>query len=152
MENLERLLREHNFLEGLSPTQIQFIVGCARNERFPAGSYLLREGAVTDSFFLIRRGTVCLELHVSGRGVVVMETVGPGDIVGLSWVLAPHPAQLDSRAREDVVALVFDAGCLRKKMEEDHDLGYALTRRMLAKAYARLERTRMQRLDVYRSE
>ena len=152
MENLERLLREHNFLEGLSPEHIQFLVGCARNGCFHAGAYLFREGEQADEFLLIRKGTVGLEVHVPGKGPIVMETVGPGDIVGFSWLFEPHLTQLDGRARDEVVALVFDGECLRRKMESDPVLGYALAKRLLQHVYKRLERVRMQRLDIYRAD
>ena len=150
MENLERLLREHHFLEGLRPEQVQFLVSCVKNQRFHAGDYLFREGDEADEFCLLRQGAVCLEVHVPGKGPVVMETLGAGDIVGLSWLRDPGVSHLDARAREEVVALVFDGACLRNKMDSDHDLGYALARRLLEQTYRRLERVRLQRLDVYR--
>jgi CRP-like cAMP-binding protein len=152
MENLERLLREHHFLEGLSPEQIQFLVGCARNERFHAGTYLFRDGEKADEFLLVRKGSVGLEVHVPGKGPVVMETLGPGDIVGFSWLFPPHRTHLDGRARDEVVALVFDGECLRRKMESDPVLGFALTKRLLQHLYKRLERVRMQRLDIYKAD
>lgn len=152
MENLERLLRQHHFLEELTPEQIRFLVSCARNDRFGAGSFLFREGATARSFFLIRVGIVSLEVHVPGKGPLMMETASPGDIVGLSWLYPPHLSQLDARAVDDVIAIVFDGDCLRGKMAEDPALGYALTRRLLFQVYKRLERVRLQRFDLYKSE
>ena len=149
MEGLERLLEQHEFLAGLSAEQTRFLVGCAKNARFAAGAFLLREGQGADVFYLLRLGRVALEIDVPGRGVVQMESVGPGDVLGLSWLVPPYRAQLDARAVEPVVALAFDGTCLREKLEADHDLGYMLARRMFAQAYRRLERARLQRLDVY---
>jgi CRP-like cAMP-binding protein len=80
-----------------------------------------------------------------------MESVGPGDVVGLSWLIPPYRSHMDARAVEPIVALAFDGTCLRSKMQTDHDLGFALSMRIFEKAYARLERVRLQRLDVYRS-
>lgn len=151
MEDLERLLREHRFLEGLAPEQIRFLVSCVSNRRFPAGEFLMREGEVADRFYLLRHGHVALEIHVPGTGPVVMETVGPGDILGVSWLDPPYRTQLDARAREDVVALSFDGACLRGKMDADHDLGYVISRRLLERICDRLERVRLQRLDVYKA-
>lgn len=152
MEDLERLLREHDFLKDLSPEGIRVLVGCAKNLRFEPGRLLLREGEDADVFYLVREGRVALELHVPGRGDVRMETLGPGDVVGLSWLFPPAKVHLDARAVVPTIALAFDAACLRRKMAEDHDLGYALTRRLLAAAYQRLQRVRLQRVDVYAAE
>lgn len=151
MENLERLLREHEFLKDLSEEQARFLASCAKNVRFEAGEFLLREGREATTLYLIRKGRVALEVHVPGKGAVQMESLGPGDVLGLSWFLPPYRVHLDARAVEPVVALDFDATCLRKKMEEDHDLGFALTKRLFTQAYQRLERVRLQRLDVYKS-
>ncbi len=49
-------------------------------------------------------------------------------------------------------ALRLDANCLRAKCDADHDLGYELVRRFLYQVHTRLERTRLQLLDVYRAE
>lgn len=78
-----------------------------------------------------------------------MESLGPGDVLGLSWLVPPYRAQLDARAVEPVIALAFDGQCLRGKLDADHDLGFALAQRMFEQAYHRLERVRLQRLDLY---
>ena len=149
MENLERLLREHDFLKDLAQPQAASLVSCVKNLRFESGAFLMREGDEASTFYLLRRGRVVLEVDVPGKGPLVMESLGPGDIVGLSWLFPPHRVHIDARAVDPVVALAFDGGCLRGKMEEDHDLGFALSRRLLAETYKRLQRVRLQRLDVY---
>jgi CRP-like cAMP-binding protein len=151
MEDLGRLLREHEFLRDLSEEHMQLMLGCAKNVRFGTGDFLLREGLPATTFYLVRLGRVSLEIAVPGKGPVRMETVGPGDVVGLSWLMPPYRLHLDARAIEPVVALAFDGTCLREKMEADHDLGYALSRRLFEKACQRLERVRLQRLDVYKA-
>ncbi len=149
MENLERLLREHDFLRELSAEQASFLVSCARNVRFAAGEFLLREGSEGSTFYLLRRGRVALEIFVPGHGPMQMESLGGGDVLGLSWFIPPYREPLDARAVEPVVALAFDARCLRDKLDADHDLGFALARRLFEQAYHRLERVRLQRLDLY---
>jgi CRP/FNR family transcriptional regulator, cyclic AMP receptor protein len=152
METLEPLLREHGFLRGLGDEEIRFLVSCVKNLRFKTGAFLLREGGPADSFFLLRSGKVSLESDLPGRGPIQMERLGEGDVLGISWLLPPYRWQLDARALEPVTALVFDAACLRDKLESDHHLGYALTTRILRDLAQRLERVRLQRLDVYKAE
>jgi CRP-like cAMP-binding protein len=151
MEDLERLLREHDFLKGLSEEHTRLLVSCVKNVRFAQGEFLLHEGADAATFYLVRAGHVALEVDVPGRGVVQMESVGPGDILGLSWLIPPYRLNLDARAVEPVVALAFDGACLRGKMASDRDLGFALTTRLFEKAYRRLQRVRLQRLDLYKA-
>jgi hypothetical protein len=65
---------------------------------------------------------------------------------GRSSLFPPYRWQLDARAVEPVMALVFDGRCLREKREQDQRLGHALAK------YQRLVRVRVQRLDLYRNE
>ncbi len=151
MEGLERVLRQHDFLKDLSPDEARFLVSCAKNVRVPAGELLMREGREANVFYLIRIGRIALEVLVPGRGLVQMENLGPGDVLGLSWFVPPYRETLDARTLEPVVAIAFDARCLRDKLDTDHDLGFAIARRLFEQAYRRLARVRLQRLDLYQA-
>jgi CRP-like cAMP-binding protein len=133
----------------LDPEYVRFLVGCAANVRFRPGDYLVREGEREETFFLIRQGTVSIEMPRSNGNATVVETVGPGDVLGISRV-APATAHLDVRAREAVLAFAFDNACILQKMSDEPRFGYAFTRRLLERTYDRLARARLQYLDVYR--
>lgn len=148
--DLEGPLREHAFLRELDDEQVRFLVSCARNARFDNGAFLFREGEEANALFLIRQGRVALEVNVPGRGPTQVESLREGDVLGWSWLFPPYRWQLDARAVEPVLTLVLDARCVREKMESNHDLGYALAKPLLAHMHQRLERVRMQRLDVFR--
>ena len=149
MDDLERVLIAHPFVRDLAPEHLRFLVGCARNLRFRPGEYLMRAGEREDTLYLIRQGTVTIEMPQPGGEAEVLETLGPGDVLGVS-LLTPVAAHLDCRARETVLALGLDNVCLVAKMEADPRLGYALSMRLLQRTYERLARARLQHLDVYR--
>jgi CRP-like cAMP-binding protein len=149
MESLERVLRVHPFLQGLGDAHVKLLVGCAKNARFEPGARLLREGDDATTVFLVREGRVALEVNRPGSPSVRVETVGPGDVLGVSWVFPGEKVHLDGVALTPVLAFELDGACIRDKMEADHDLGYALLLRMLELAYLRLERVRLQKVDVY---
>ncbi len=66
MRTIDQLIAETPTFAGLAPEHLEFIAGCAWNERVPAGTRLLREGEPADRFYLIRHGTVALEFEASG--------------------------------------------------------------------------------------
>jgi CRP-like cAMP-binding protein len=150
MESLEKVLREHPFLAQLTEEHVRVLVGCARNVRFSAGEFLLREGEDESTFYLLREGTVALESHLPGKPAATLETLGPGDVLGVSWMFPGARSHVDARARESVLAFALDGACLRTKTGSDDKLGNALARRLLEVTYRRLERLRLQNLDVYR--
>jgi CRP-like cAMP-binding protein len=149
MEDLQRVLKSHPFLADLALEHLPFIVGCAKNVRFRPGEYLMREGDREDQLYLIRHGTVTIEMPGSAGEPICLETIGSGDVLGVSH-LTEAAAHLDCRARDTVVAIALDNACLHRKMNEDPRLGYAISMRLLERTYERLTRARLQRLDVYR--
>lgn len=151
-ENLSEFLRQHPFLAGLSEHHMDILLGCVSNVRFPEESYVIQEGEVANKFFLIRAGRVALETEVLGRGRIRIQTVGPGDVLGWSWLISPFRVHFTGRAVTEVRALVLDAECLRKKCEVDHDLGYEILSRLSQVIERRLEATRIQLLDLYSTE
>ncbi|MBK7580724.1 MAG: cyclic nucleotide-binding domain-containing protein [Myxococcales bacterium] len=152
VESLARSLAEQPFCKALTQSQVEFLAGCAKNARFDAGEYLVREGSASESMFLIRSGTVALENYLPGRGSLKIDTLVPGDVLGWSVLLPPFRWHLDARALEPTLAFALDANCVRGKVQADHGFGYALTLRLLAAADERLTQARLQQLDVYKAE
>jgi CRP-like cAMP-binding protein len=144
-------LEQHPFLRGLSPEQLSTIACKVREQSFPAGALLLREGDPADTLYLLRSGKVVLEQNVPGRGPTWLETLKAGDILGLSWLFPPFRWHLDARAVEPVDAFALEASCMRGSSPEHPVLEPALAMRLLRQLYDRLERVRLQRLDVYKA-
>ncbi len=149
MQTLEQLITGARVFTGLAPEHLVVIAGCARNEHFAAGEYLFREGAPAERFYLLRTGTVALEVDAPARGPLVVETLQAGDVAGWSWLFEPYRSEFDARASEPASVVAFDGLCLRGKCEADHDLGYELMRRFVASLIEALQATRLQLLDVY---
>src|SRR5271157_4290737 len=128
-ENLTDILRQHPFLAGLSEDHMQVLVGCASNVRFAEGAPLIHEGEVANKFYLVRTGRIALETDVNARGKIRVQTVGPGDVLGRSWLISPFRWHFNALAVADVRAVALDGECLRKKCEDDHDFGYEMLSR-----------------------
>lgn len=149
METLERILGEQPFFGGLSAKFLQLATSCASNVRFEAGEYLCKEGEPADQFYLVRHGRVALQLFAPARGAMTFQTITPGEMFGMSWLAPPYKWTYDARALEPTRALAVDGACLRRKCDDDHDLGYELMRRFLSATIQRLHDARLQLLDVY---
>ena len=137
------------FFQGMAQDHLQLLAGCAGLREFEADRLLLRQGEEADGIYLLLEGRVALELVVPGREPLVLETLGPGELVGASWVMPPHQAHFDVRSRSPVRALRIDVAALREAMEGDAALGYAFCSRFLKVVTRRLQATRMQLMDLY---
>ncbi len=149
MQTLDEVIAEAPLFAGLRREHLQTIAGCASTEHFEEGELLVREGDAADRFYLLRKGSVALELNAPADGPLLIETLHGGEVVGFSWLFAPYRSSFDVRARELTLAVGFDGACLRGKCDSDHELGYQLMRRFASILTDRLEATRLQLLDVY---
>lgn len=149
LEDLSRLLSEHPFVHGLEAHHVAILLGCASNVVFQQGEFLFKEGGPADKLFLLRYGSVGLQVHSPAKGTSVLNTVGEGEVVGWSWLVEPYVARFDSVALTTVRALALDARCLRRKCDEDHELGYQMFARIAQVMERRLHAARLQLLDVY---
>jgi CRP-like cAMP-binding protein len=143
------MLANDPFFKDFRPDHLTLLAGCAANERYEAGSYLLRQGQEAARFFLIRRGLVRIELFVPGRGAIPIQTIEAGEVLGWSWLVDPYRWSFSAQAVQPTTALSFDGACLREKMTDDYELGYRLMRRFLLILAERLDATRVRLLDVY---
>ncbi len=140
---------DHAFLKDLGDRHLMLLATGAKPASFAAGDYLAKEGEAAKAFFLIRSGHVALGTHSAERGNVDVQTVGPGDALGWSWLVAPHRWRFDCRAIDKVNAIAFNAEWLREQCEQDHELGYQLLKHLIGAIAGRLAATRLQLLDVH---
>lgn len=140
---------DHPFLQGLDPSLVETLSDHAQERSYAPGDLLLRDGEVADGFFLIFHGKVALEVSAPDRGRLTIQTIGPGEVLGWSWLAPPFRWQLDARALKTVRAIVLDAEVLRRTFEELPEAGYRFLRRLLPVIAQRLENTRIQLLDIH---
>jgi CRP/FNR family transcriptional regulator, cyclic AMP receptor protein len=149
MRTIDALLAEVPAFEGMASGHLELIAACASNRVFADGEYLAREGDPADTFYVIRTGSVALEIDVPQRGALVIETLHDNDLVGWSWLLAPYRTHIDVRACGTTHMIAFDGACLRGRCDADPLLGYDLLRRFAVVIVERLQATRLRLIDVY---
>ncbi|MFF5262343.1 cyclic nucleotide-binding domain-containing protein [Actinomadura viridis] len=137
------------FFEGMSEPSLHRLASAARPVEFPAGRRLFEEGGTADRFWLVREGTVELDLHVPGHGLVIIETFGSGSVLGWSWLHAPYRWRFGARTAGEVRAIEFDGRLVRAICAVDHAMAYELSRRFTEVIVDRLQATRMRLLDLY---
>jgi CRP/FNR family transcriptional regulator, cyclic AMP receptor protein len=151
MITAQDLLAAHPFLEGLSPEQLMHLSAWAHRSQFHAGARIFSEGGQADRFWLIRDGHVTLDAHVPGRGEMVIETLGPGSVLGWSWLFPPYRWHFGATAVEPTLTVELDGPGIRRLCESDPALGFELTKRFIQVVVDRLQATRVRLLDLYQS-
>ena len=109
--------------------------------RFEAGQIIFHQGEIANRFYLIVAGKVSIETRVDESGVITIQNVGAGEVLGWSWLFAPYYWHFNACATEPTDAIFFYGTRLREFCEQDRDFGYQLMRRVAAIVMQRLQVT-----------
>ena len=143
------LLSAQPFFAALTDSQRRALAGDGAAVMVAAGERLFDEGGVADMFWLIELGRIALDMRVPGRGDQIVETLGPGTVLGWSWLHPPYRWQFGAVARLATSAVAFDAPSVRRRCDADPAFGYAMLRAFTPVITERLQATRLRLLDLY---
>lgn len=143
---VESVIAEHPFLAGLPPAHLRLLADHAMRMHYDPGELIFREGDPANRFYLIEQGKVALEACERDKPLVLIQTIGAGDVLGWSWLFPPYYWHFDARTIEPTTAIFFYGTRLREQYEADHNLGYELLKRMSSVVIQRLQATRKQLL------
>ncbi|MCH0565792.1 MULTISPECIES: Crp/Fnr family transcriptional regulator [unclassified Streptomyces] len=127
----------------------QRLMALAHEVSFPQGTRLFDEGAKAERFWVIRTGTVDLDMRVPGRRPAVIDSLGHNELVGWSWLFAPHIWHLGAEAATPLRAYEFDAAEVRALCKEDPEFGLNVTQWVGDVLAERLRAARTRLLDLY---
>lgn len=138
-------------LRGLSGEQLAAVADTAQLVSYAARDRIFEEGGEAGSCWLIRSGHVALDSPVPGRGMVVVQTLGPGDVLGWSWLTEARRWEFGGAALDAVEAIQLDGAKLHALADADPVFGYRLALGILESVTVRLHNTRVRLLDMYAS-
>ncbi len=141
-------LKSHTFLEGLDAGHLEILARIATKERFQTGQTIFRQRDEANGFYLIEKGLVSLDYELPRERCIQIQQIGPGEVLGWSWLAEPYQWQFSANVIEDVTASFFRASDLREQCRLDPKLGYALMERIARVLIERLQATR-HKLLVY---
>src|SRR4051812_13246478 len=107
----------HPFLRSLSPEHLALVVENAKETEFGSGEVILVEGEPANRFYLIQSGRVAIENGTEEGDWV--QPLGPGEVLGWSWLFPPFSWHSTARAIEPTKCLVLDGGHLLVTAEEN---------------------------------
>lgn len=141
---------KHPFLKGLPKKVSDSLLVFGKKISLPTGKVLFRDSEKAEQFYLILKGKVNLLGHEQDvrydreLSSGVFQTLGAGDVVGLSWVLAPYRWRFDAVVNQAADFFVIDGVRLRKAMAKDHEFGYAVYSKLVPMMNHRLVAARLK--------
>jgi CRP/FNR family transcriptional regulator, cyclic AMP receptor protein len=130
------------FLRGMPASQLRPLAAAALDVTFPAGHRIFEDGGYADRFWLVRSGRVSLDMLVPGEGRIIIDAIGMGELLGLSWLFPPYRWAFGAVCVSPVEAFQFDAAAVRECCSTDPVFGYELYSRLTRVLATRLQSTR----------
>ena len=125
------------------------LAAIATLESHSLGITLFVEGDPSDSVYVVVEGRIDLTMRRPGRPDATLLTLGPGDLVGWSALTSDARRVASAHVGAPAVLVRLPRAPLLALCEQDHDIGYSVTRLAFAEVGRRLHETRLQLLDMY---
>ncbi len=146
MNQLKATIESHHFFKQFKPEHLDLITSGAKSESFKPGEIIVREGDPANMFYLIESGQIVLETKQPGDGLVLIQHLGPGELIGWSWLVPPFVWHFNARAAEPTRVIVMNGAALLAQAEKNHDFGFQLMKTVMQIVLQRLQATRIQLL------
>ncbi len=128
-------LRQMVIFGRLTDAMLDRLLPMIEVQRFNEGDHIFKEGDTAETFFLLKSGKVLLEQRLSDKMTVSIDAIKPGYSFGWSAMLGGG-IELYSRYTSDAICVepctvyMIIGDDIREQMQNDHTMGYFLTRRL----------------------
>lgn len=147
---IENDLTTEDFFTGLSATAISFLAASASRRDVRPGEVLYRYGKRADRFYLLKAGTISVEIAALEGPPLQLQQLGPGKVLGWSWLIPPYTWHFQARAEDQAEVIEFDGESILAHCEADAEFGYQILKRFSALMSRRLEQAREQMMEEWR--
>jgi CRP-like cAMP-binding protein len=147
--SIEKDLRDLTFAAEWPDGTIAEIANLTARTACPAGAVIFREGEQSESIHFVVSGLVALEMSVPARGTVRLLTLGNGELLGWSPLVGNPEMTATAVAIEPTNLLTIPSAALLALCDRNHEIGFAVMRRLARALSRRLTATRLQLLDLF---
>jgi CRP/FNR family cyclic AMP-dependent transcriptional regulator len=148
---IERL-RDSEFFRDLPADARSFLAANAQVRRLGEGEVLFHYGEPARRFYLVADGHVSVEVAAIEGPALQLQDLGPGMVLGWSWLIPPHRWSFQARASTPVELIEFDGEVVLAECEKNPRLGYELLKRFSGLMSERLHHARQRMIDEWRPE
>jgi CRP-like cAMP-binding protein len=141
-------LKSTMVLRYLSDEMLDKIIPIVDILHFDEREVIFREGNKGLRFYLLKRGKVVLEKRISDKLSFAAGSVKPGYSFGWSAMLEEGDYTLDAVAAEPCEVYSIKGEKIRRLLNDDHTMGYAMTQGLLRVLKRRLDHRTEQFIRV----
>lgn len=147
--NLVKYLQLQTIFSDLDVEHIEVLAKHAKEKKFAAGEFLFKQQDAATHFYIVRDGSITVEVPSLYGPPLVVQTLGVDDVLGWSWLIPPYTWTFEAKADTDSKVLMFDGKALLKYCEKNTDFGYALMKRFAGLMSERLQAARLKMMESW---
>ena len=133
----------------MNPEYLRFLTECGKQISVATNTILFRYGEPAERFYLIRQGHIKVEVPAIAGPTLELQNLGPGSILGWSWLISPYRWSFQARVTEAAQLIEFDGMRVRSKCEADPRFGYELLKRFATLMSERLRFARERMIEEW---
>ncbi|UED82893.1 Crp/Fnr family transcriptional regulator [Streptomyces profundus] len=136
-------------LRVLPPGHRERLMSLATEVSFEQSRRIFEERGTADRFWIVRSGTVTLDLRLAGTRPTAVSSLESGDLLGWSWLFPPFQWDFGAQALSPVRAYEFQGAEVQALCDEDPAFGYGLLRVIAEILAYRVQAARVRVLDLF---
>jgi CRP/FNR family transcriptional regulator, cyclic AMP receptor protein len=147
---LAKRLGDSALLTGLAPEFLGFLAQHARARRLVENEVVFHYGERAHHFYLVTQGHISVEVAAIEGPALQLQDLGPGKVVGWSWLIPPHRWSFQARAKTPAEIIELDGDAVLRECEANPQFGYELLKRFSALMSERLQHARQRMIEEWR--
>ena len=142
-------LSTHEFFSEFNDDVLKFLCECSSSREIKKGQILFRLGEKADKFYVVRKGSISIQMPAIMGPTVDIQTLGKDQVLGWSWLISPYKWNFQTQAEEDSELLQFDGIAILARCEQESKFGYELLKKFAGLMSVRLNAARQKMMDEW---
>lgn len=126
-----KMLKQFVMLGYLSDEMLAKLVPVTDILQYEENEKVFSQGQPAKRLFLLQAGKILLEQRITDTLTITLSAIDPGFSFGWSAMLDDGQYSTDAICAQAAVVYSFKAARLKKLMEQDHSMGFIISRRLL---------------------
>lgn len=148
--SINQFVSGNAFFAGLPEEFVDFLAAHAKVRQLGQDQVLFHNGGHASHFYVITRGHISVEVAAIEGPPLELQDLGPGAVVGWSWLISPHKWTFQARATMPTEILEFDGEAVLARCAEDAKFGYEVLKRFSSLMSERLQFARRRVMEEWR--
>jgi CRP/FNR family cyclic AMP-dependent transcriptional regulator len=144
MTDIKSQLKKNLNFKDLKDEDLKLLSENAQYIEFDPEAFIFSAREKANNFYLIISGRVAIQIFSHEKGEIVLEEMGPGELLGWSWLKEPYTWYFDAYSLKKTGLIAFNAEFIRTSMKKNPAFGFKIQEVFMYVIIERLKATRLR--------